>query len=64
MKKSLLSFSPNQEFGMEKEGNRGKFISSKSVSFCYKEFEKLALCKSVSQWEATFIVYSELTEIR
>ena len=64
MKKSLLSFSPNQEFGMENEVNRGKFISSKSVRFCYKEFEKFALCKSVSQWEATFIVYSELIEIR
>ena len=49
---------------MEKEVNRGKFISSKSVRFCYKEFEKFALRKSVSQWEATFIVYSELIEIR
>ena len=26
--------------------------------FCYKEFGKLALCKFVSQSEATFIAYS------
>ena len=29
------------------------------VIFCYEEFEKYALWKSVSQAEATFIVYSE-----
>ena len=27
--------------------------------FCYKEIEKRALCKSVSQSEVTLIVYSE-----
>ena len=32
------------------------------LSFCYKEFEKFALCKSFSQSEATFIVYSEPIE--
>ena len=32
------------------------------VIFCYKEFEKFALSKSVSQLEATFIVYSESIE--
>ena len=39
--------------------NRGKFIGSNLVIFCYKESEKFALCKSVSQSEATFIAYSE-----
>ena len=32
-----------------------KFISSNLVIFCYKEFEKFVLCKSVSQSEATFV---------
>ena len=35
--------------------NRG----SNLVIFCYKEFEKFVLCKSVSQLETTFIIYSE-----
>ena len=52
----------DQGFGREKDGNRGEFISSNLVIFCYKEFEKYALCKSVSQSEATFIVYSEPIE--
>ena len=46
-------------FGREKDGNRGKLIASNPVFFCYKEFKKFALCKSVSQSEDTFIVYSE-----
>ena len=37
-----------QGFGREKDGNCGKFIG-------YKKFEELALCKSVTQSEATFI---------
>ena len=45
--------------GREKYGNRGKFIGSNLAIFCYKELEKFALCKSVSQSEATFIVYAE-----
>ena len=51
-------------FFWEKDGNRGKFIGSNLVIFCYKEFEKFALCKSVSQWEAeaAFVVYSEPIE--
>ena len=49
-------------FGRVKDGNRSKFIGSNLVIFCYKEFEKFALCKSVSQSEATFIVYSEPIE--
>ena len=48
-----------QGFGREEGGNRGKFIGSNIIIFCYKEFEKFALCKSASQSEATFIVYSE-----
>ena len=48
--------------GREKDGNRGKFIGSNLVIFCYKEFEKFGLCKSVSQSEASFIVYSEPIE--
>ena len=32
------------------------------LSFVIKNFEKFALCKSVSQSEATFIVYSEPIE--
>ena len=48
-------------FGRVKDGNRNKFIGSNLVIFCYKEFEKFALCKSLSQSEATF-VYSEPIE--
>ena len=51
-------------FGRVKDGNRSKFIGSNLVIFCYKEFEKFALCKSLSQSEATFIVYSEPIESR
>ena len=35
--------------------NRGKFISSYLVTFCFKKFEKFALSKSVSQSEVIFI---------
>ena len=51
-----------QGFGREKDENPGKLIGSNLVIFCYKEFEKFVLCKSVSQSEATFIVYSEPIE--
>ena len=65
---SLLAVSPQvllqhnnshylyQGSGREKDENRGKFISSNLVIYCYNEFEKFALCKSVSQSETTFIV--------
>ena len=46
----------------EKDGNRGKFIGSNLFIFCYNEFEKFALCKSMSQSEVIFIVYSEPIE--
>ena len=49
-------------FGREKDGNHRKLIGSNFVIFCYKEFEKFALCNSVSQSEATFIIYSEPIE--
>ena len=49
----------NQGFGREKDGSHGEFKGSILVIFCYKEFENFALCKSASQLEATFIVYSE-----
>ena len=48
-----------QGFGRGKDVNYRKFIGSNIVIFCYKEFKKLALCKSVSQLETTFNVYSE-----
>ena len=48
-----------QGFGKDKAENHGKFIKSNLVIFCYKEFPKFALCKSVSQSEATFVVYFE-----
>ena len=51
-----------QGFGREKDGNRGKFIGSNLVILCYKEFEKFALCKSISQSEVIFVVYSEPVE--
>ena len=51
-------------FGRENDGNRGKFIGSNLVIFCYKEFEKFALCKSISQSEVIFIVYSKPIESR
>ena len=46
-------------FGMEKDETCGKFIGTNLVIFCYKEFTKFALCKSISQLEATFTVYSD-----
>ena len=49
-------------FGREKEGNRGKFIGSNLIIFCYKEFQKFRLCKSISQLEVIFIVNSEPIE--
>ena len=52
--------SSSQGFERDKDGNRGKFIGSDLVIFCYKEFEKFALCKSVSQSEATFIAYADM----
>ena len=52
----------HQGFGREKDGNRGKFNGSNLIIFCYEEFEKFGLCKSISQSEIIFIVYSELIE--
>ena len=52
----------SQGFGREKDGNHGKFIGSNVVIFCYKEFEKFALCTSISNSEVIFIVYSEPIE--
>ena len=51
-----------QGFGREKDGNRGKFIGSNLVIFCCKDFQKFALCKSVSQSKAVFFTYSEPSE--
>ena len=51
-----------QGFGREKYGNRDKFIGPYVVIFCYKEFEKFALFKSISQSEVIFIVYSKPIE--
>ena len=48
-----------KRFRREKDGNRGRFIGSNLVILCYKELEKFALCKSISQSEVKFIVYSE-----
>ena len=47
---------------LKMDGNPGKFIGSNLVIFCYKEFEKFVLCKSVSDSEAAFIIYSESIE--
>ena len=55
----IRACSRNQGFEREKAENRGKFIGPNLVIFCCREFEKPALCKSVSQSEATFIAYSE-----
>ena len=60
--RSYSGTSLNQRFRREKDGNYGKFIGSNFVIFCYKKFEKFALCKSVNQSEATFIVFSEPIE--
>ena len=51
-----------QGFGRENDWNRGEFIDSNLVIFCYKEFEKFELWTSISQSEAIFIVYSESIE--
>ena len=51
-----------QGFEREKDRNRGKFIGSNLVIFCYKEFEKFALCKSISQSEVISLAYFELME--
>ena len=45
-----------------KMGIRANSFGSILVIFCYKPFEKFALYKSVSQSEATCIVYSEPME--
>ena len=60
--KILCSAHVSQLFGREKDGNCGKFIGSNLVIFCYKELEKFVLCKSISQSEGIFIVYSEPIE--
>ena len=43
-------------------GIAAKFIASNVVIFYYEEFEKFALCKSISQLEVISIVYSESIE--
>ena len=43
-------------------GIAAKFIASNVVIFYYKEFEKFALYKSISQLEVISIVYSESIE--
>ena len=53
----IQQFMTKQGFVREKDGNRGKFIGSNFVIFCYKEFEKFALCKSISQSEVIYIVF-------
>ena len=57
---SLYKVGGYQQSRREKDGNRGKFISSNLVNFSYKKFEKFAKWKSFCQSKATFIVYSEL----
>ena len=52
----------SQGFGREKDANRSKFIGSNLVIFFYKEFEKFALCRSISQSEVIFVVYYESIE--
>ena len=61
-KKNISGLKSHQRFGREKDRNRGKFIGSNLVIFCYKEFEKFALWKAISQSEVIFIVYSEPIE--
>ena len=51
-----------QRSGREKYSNHGKFIGSSFIIFCFKEFEKYVLCKSISQSEVILIVYSEPVE--
>ena len=46
-----------QGFVREKDGNRSKIIDCNLVIFCYKEFEKFALCKPISQSEVIFIAF-------
>ena len=59
----VVSF--HQEFGREKDGDRRmQIFKFNLVIFCYKEFEKLKLFKSLSQSEVIFVVYSEPTESR
>ena len=47
-----------RDFGRKKDGNRSKFIGFNLVVFCYKELEKFALCKAISQSEVILVVYS------
>ena len=60
---NLLKFQLSQllwlKIWMGEGGNRSKFSGFSLAIFCHKEFEIFALCKSVTQSEATFIVYSE-----
>ena len=55
----VLNSCGTHRFGSKKDGNLGKLIGSNLVIFCYKEFEKFELLKSISQSEVTFIVYYE-----
>ena len=55
------SFSAGDLKGRRME-NAANSFGSILVIFCYKPFEKFALYKSVSQSEATCIVYSEPIE--
>ena len=57
-----MKFSIKDFFSKCKEGNRGKFIGSNVVIFCYIEFDKFGLCKSINQSEVIFIAYSEPIE--
>ena len=41
----------NQGFEREKDGNRGKFIGSNLVIFCYTEFEKFAYANLLASWK-------------
>ena len=49
----------NPGFGREEGGNGDKYIGFNLIFFCYKEFEKLALCEPINQSEFIFLVYSE-----
>ena len=42
----------NQGFEREKDGNRGKFIGSNLVIFCYTEFEKFAYANLLASWKS------------
>ena len=54
---ACICLKTKQGFRKKKYGYRCKCLDSNFIIFCYKEFEKLVLCRPISQSEATFLCF-------